>query len=200
MVTAINSFPVQSDLRYLLSIQKGQYAVLINMGGHLHDALINDGVHAEILTTEEVSHLSQCDFIFFTPSFSQKAKSTLKISANILRSGGQMLVCFPNRLSLKRLKNIIKKGEETFTPASMKNLAKTSGFLVKEAYGVYPDMIEPSFLVPLETTQTVTHFFETMLIPYSHSAKYLVKIAPFFSAINLNSYLFSDICFVLEKP
>lgn len=194
------SLSAQSDLRYLLALRSGQSAALINLGMHLYDALQNDGLNVQTLSTDMLPS-TNLDAIFLAAPFSIRLESILQACAKSLKPGGQVLLCFPNGNSIKRLNNLLNgKKHGSYTIPNACRAAKFAGLTVRAKYGIYDDVDEPRFLVPLENPQVTGYFFSTMLTPYTNSTRLLLGIAPLMVTLHLHPSLFTDLCLVLDLP
>jgi hypothetical protein len=194
------SFPVQADLRYLLNLRPGQFAAQIHFGAHLYTALEKDGLEVHILEANTVQP-SSLDVIFLATPFAGGLDSVLRACAYGLKPGGQILLCFPNRVSFKWLSSLLKgKTGDAYSLATARNAAKRASLDVRGVYGIYDSTAEPRFLVPLENHQIAMYFFGQMLTPYTRSAWLLLEMAPLLTALRLYTTLFADLCLVMDSP
>jgi hypothetical protein len=194
--------PAQADLRYLLDLQPGQSSALIYMGTHLQNALQNEGLHVHYSpTSDTLPDSTKFDSIFLAPHPEKDLGAVLQECANSLRPGGQMLLCFCNQSSIKRIINTLSpKNNAMYSLYTARNAVKAAGLKVRGIYGVHDNIEEPRFLIPLENKKAIAHFFGAVLVPYTAFTRFLTYIAPLFIFLNLHPLLFTDLCLVLESP
>jgi hypothetical protein len=190
------SLPVQADLRYLLNLRAGHSVGLVNMGLSLRQAAESDG-----LQVAEWTGSTNLDALFLSAPFTASLNEVLYDSAKALKPGGQVLFCFSNRLSVKNLKNCFLPNEkQAYLLRDALRAARSAGFSIRSVYGIYDSLSEPRFFVPLGQPGATKYFFETMLTPYSRSARRFLNLASLMLALRLDSALFADFCLVLDLP
>ncbi len=193
------SLPAQADLRFLLNLTKGQSVALVNLGKFLQTALINDGVEVTIHTGKMSTLQGSYDAVLFASTSTEAPNDALKACSEKIKSNGQSLFCFPNRNYLKRLIDFRnRKNESAISLSEIRSSAKNAGFRVLASYGIYENVNEPRFFIPLDNPQAIKFFFDHMLTPYTTFAKILTRLAPTLVNLGLSFCLFNDICVVVD--
>lgn len=199
MTRVDHSLPVQADLRYLVTLHPGQAVALLNFGKYLIDALQKDGLEIQALDFETLEPAS-LDSIFIATPFQGSPESILQNCANSLKPNGQLLLCFQNHHSLKRLKNRLRgKSDGRSTLKNIQQIIEKIGLKVEATYGIHDNFNEPRFFVPLENQQIPVHFFENVLTPYTQSTRLLQHLAPLLIRMGLKRILFADLCLIARS-
>ena len=210
---------VQSDLRFLLPIARGQCVGVPGGFPKLIADLKNSGV--EVIDPQQISVEMKMEGMTAQAEYSGavldhiiipqiQSESMMTWSSEIsrmLKPGGWLYVGvqipFFNwtriRLISQKIKRQNHKPHLFLMPPWLADSFPDVLYLKRQCFGVYKDHQHPRYLIPLEHKQAAQHFFARMRIPYSKQGALFLKTAAVMCKMGLQHLLFDNFGFLLQR-
>lgn len=206
---------IQADLRFTLPLKAGQHIVVLGQAPALVEALVAGGLLAVMIYpagdwdrgADELA-LSRCsaggheplplgnssiDHIVIpelTPGLAGWIPGEV---VRVLKPGGTLGLGFANKSSLGGWRLSRKRRSLSLvdlTGSTIDRWLSQHGLRLTASYGVWSDLQEPRFLVPLEEEAPITYFFSHLFSPYSWAAAVARPIASLAARLGWQQALF----------
>ncbi len=214
---------IQADLRFTLPLKAGQYIVVLGRAPALVGALAASGLLAVMIYPAEgrdrgadESDLSRCsasgheplplgdssiDHVIIpelTPCLAGWIPGEV---VRVLKPGGSLGLGFNNQSRLGGLLSSRKRrrpGLEDLSGSTIDRWLNQHDLHLTASYGVWSDLQQPRFLVPLNEEAPITYFFSHLFSPYSWAAAVARPIASLATRLGWQQALFPHLYVVAQ--
>jgi len=190
---------VGADLRFLLALQPGQTAVVLETAPALAAAVEAEGLAvARVAGTPWPLPADSVDHVFL-PLARAEPGPLLAEAARVLRANGWLLLGATNRHSLYRRPAGASKTADRDTvlaPGTARSRLQQLGFKAVTIYGVRETLDDPRWLVPLARPEPTCFYFEHRFTPYTAGGHLLGNLALWLARLGMHHWLFRDLVYV----
>lgn len=191
--------PVGADLRFLLALQRGQTAAVLETAPALAAAVEAEGLPvSRVAGTPWPLPADSVDHVLL-PLAGAEAESLLAEATRVLKAGGSLLLGAANRHSLYRWRAGASETSGTDTllaPGTIRSRLHELGFQAVTIYGVRETLDDPRWLVPLARPEPTRYYFEQRFMPYTAGGHLLGHLATWLARLGMHRWLFRDLVFV----
>lgn len=199
--------PGSINLRFLLPVRSGDYLALLDDGCFISEATGDGGLRwvgqePDVLLSASMPGfpLSGVDHLILS-ELDEKGLVWLEDLQSgefqrLLKPGGWLLMGMQHAGSLARLRSPHGKG---FRQAVLQRLLRDGGFCEQRWYGVFGDLRQPRFVIPLEWASISRYFFETLFVPYSPLAAWLPSLSKLLAFCGLQRVLYPGLLVAARK-
>lgn len=188
----------QTDFRFLLPLQKGDYVCLWSADPGLVEVLRENQIQAALIANELPLPLenSSVDHII---AMDAPPSALVAEFARVIKRNGYIFIGSSNNASFSRLFRMKKPLAKRRSADQMQALLNDEGFTVLHRYGVRDSLQNPQFWIPLDTSAAAHYFWKRFYLPNSVAAECMRRMACMLSALGLHNLLFSDIALIARK-
>jgi hypothetical protein len=209
----------QSDLRFTMPLQAGQKVVVLGRAFALAESLTDAGLKALLffpVANRDTTALGHCiagegeqlpvsqrsvDHVLVPEYTLDMAGWIPGEVVRILKSGGTLGLGFFNQTSLAGWHSSRNPQGTEFIPlagATIDQWLSKNGLRLKASYGIWTNLKQPRYLVPLSHKAPVTFFFSQLFTPYSWKTALVQPIVSLAARLGWGQILFPHLYIVAQ--